>query len=100
MLKGLPGDRCQCPHWGYLFTGTIIVRYADHEETINAGQAFYMAPGHVPEAIEACELIQFSPAEELREVIEVMSRNAQALDPGSGAPSTRSDLAEIARRNA
>lgn len=99
MLKGLPDDRCQCPHWGYLFKGAIVVRYADHEETIREGQAFYMAPGHVPEAIEACELIQFSPATELAEVIEVMNRNAQAMNPGSGAPSTRGDLAEIARQN-
>ncbi len=100
MLKGLPDDCCQCPHWGYLFKGTIVVRYADHEETIKAGEAFYMAPGHVPEALEACELVQFSPAAEMREVIEVMSRNAQALAPGAGAPATRSDVAEIARRNA
>jgi hypothetical protein len=21
MLKGLPDDRCQCPHWGYVFKG-------------------------------------------------------------------------------
>jgi hypothetical protein len=39
LLKGLPDDRCQCPHWGFLFKGKIVVRYADHEETINAGQA-------------------------------------------------------------
>jgi hypothetical protein len=78
LLKGLPDDRCQCPHWGFLFKGKIVVRYADHEETIDAGQAFYMPPGHVPEALEACELVQFSPAAQMREVTEVMRRNAQA----------------------
>jgi hypothetical protein len=40
LLMGLPDNRCQCPYWGYLFKGKIVVRYADHEETINAGQAF------------------------------------------------------------
>ena len=47
MLKGLPGDSCQCPHWGYLLAGRITVGYADHEETYQAGDAFYMPPGHI-----------------------------------------------------
>lgn len=100
LLKGLPGDRCQCPHWGFLFKGTIMVRYADHEETIHAGQAFYMAPGHVPEALENCELVQFSPSAPMREVISVMRRNAQAMDPTSPAPSTRTEAVEIVQRQA
>lgn len=31
-MKGLPDDRCQCPHWGYLFKGNMTARYADREE--------------------------------------------------------------------
>lgn len=99
LLRGLPGDRCQCPHWGYLFKGKILVRYADHEETISAGEAFFIAPGHVPEALEDCELVQFSPSAQLHEVIEVMRRNAQAMDPGVGIPSSRRAAAEIVSRN-
>ena len=26
MLKGLPDDRCHCPHWGFLFKGRFVVR--------------------------------------------------------------------------
>jgi hypothetical protein len=100
LLKGLPDDRCQCPHWGVLFTGKIVVRYADHEETIEAGQAFYMPPGHVPEALEDCELVQFSPTGPRREVVEAMARNAQAMAPASSAPLTRLEAVEIVRRNA
>lgn len=100
LLKGLPDDRCQCPHWGVLFTGKIVVRYADHEETIEAGQAFYMPPGHVPEALEDCELVQFSPTGPRREVVEAMARNAQAMVPASSAPLTRLEAVEIVRRNA
>ena len=49
LLKGLPGDACQCPHWGYLFAGTLTVSYNDRPpETYHAGDAFYMSPGHVP----------------------------------------------------
>src|SRR3990170_4648489 len=44
-LKGLPDDLDQCPHWGYVFKGKIIVRYKDHEEIINEREAYYMAPG-------------------------------------------------------
>lgn len=79
LLKGLPDDRCQCPHWGFLFRGRVVVRYADHEETIEAGQAFYMPPGHVPESIGDCELLQYSPTNELRKLEEVMARNMAAL---------------------
>lgn len=83
MLKGLPDDLCQCPHWGYLFKGRCVIRYADHEELVEAGQAFYMAPGHAPEALEDCELIQFSPAAPMRETLAVMRRNMQAIQPPS-----------------
>ena len=26
MVKGLPDDRCQAPHWGYLFSGRRVAR--------------------------------------------------------------------------
>ena len=48
LLKGLPGDRCQCPHWGYVLKGRLTYRFADHEEVFEAGDAFYLPPGHVP----------------------------------------------------
>ena len=83
LLKGLPDDLCQCPHWGYLFKGKIVVRYADREETIQAGQAFYMEPGHAPEALEDCELVQFSPTDLRHEVVEAMVRNMRAMQQPS-----------------
>ena len=79
LLKGLPDNLCQCPHWGYLFKGRIVVRYADREETVEAGQAFYMPPGHAPEALEPLELIQFSPTVELHETMDAMRRNVQTM---------------------
>ena len=53
LLLGLPGNSCQCPHWGYLLAGKITVSYADREETYEAGDAFYITPGHVPAARRA-----------------------------------------------
>jgi LmbE family N-acetylglucosaminyl deacetylase len=44
---------------------------------VEAGEAFYMAPGHAPEAVEGTELIQFSPAEQLAEVEAAMAAALQ-----------------------
>ena len=56
-LKGLPGDSCQCPHWGYMIADRLTVRYRDHEEVIEPGDAFYMPPGHVPAAQAGSEFV-------------------------------------------
>src|SRR6266566_223554 len=62
LLKGLPDDRCQCPHWGYVLSGKVTFTYADHEEVFEAGDAFYTPPGHVPVAnAPDSVLVQFSP---------------------------------------
>lgn len=79
LLKGLPGDACPCPHWGYVFKGSFTVRYADREETISTGDAFYMEPGHVPVFLEDTEMFEVSPGTELAAVMEVVARNAADL---------------------
>ena len=82
LLKGLPGDRCPCPHWGYVLKGQVTYQFADHDEVFEAGDAFYLPPGHVPIATAASELVQFSPSEQLREVDAVMLKNALAMQGG------------------
>lgn len=83
LLKGLPDDMCQCPHWGYVFTGKITVSYADREEVYGPGDAFYMPPGHAPAAEEGSEFIQFSPTEQLAETIAFITANAQRMMQGA-----------------
>jgi mannose-6-phosphate isomerase-like protein (cupin superfamily) len=79
-MKGLPDDRCQCPHWGYVITGRIVFRYADHDEEFKAGEAFYTPPGHIPvEHQPGSEVVMFSPAEELRKTEAVMMKNMQEM---------------------
>ena len=78
-LKGLPGDRCHCPHWGFLFKGRLTVRYGEEEEVIEAGNAFYMPPGHVPAAEAGSEFVQFSPSEELDTTMAAIQKNMQAM---------------------
>ncbi|HVG74828.1 MAG TPA: hypothetical protein VM824_05570 [Thermoleophilaceae bacterium] len=80
LLKGLPDDRCQCPHWGYVVSGAVTFRYADRDEVCVAGDAFYTPPGHIPVKHEpGTELVTFSPTEELRVTEETMRRNMKEM---------------------
>ena len=74
MLASLPGGNCTCPHWGYVLEGRLIVRYPDREEIIEAGDAFYMPPGHAPEAEEGTEFVLFSPTEQLAETEAALAK--------------------------
>ncbi len=65
MLASLPGGRCSCPHWGTLLKGRVVVHYEDHDEVIEAGDQYYMTPGHVPEVSAGTELLMFSPTDEV-----------------------------------
>ena len=78
-LKGLPGDKCPCPHWGYVLSGKVTFGFDDHDEVCEAGDAFYVPPGHTQRAEAGTEYLQFSPAEDLRVVDEAMMRNMQAM---------------------
>jgi hypothetical protein len=82
LLKGLPDDLCPCPHWGYVFKGRLIWRFADREEVIEAGDAFYAPPGHAPIAEAGSEFVQFSPTEMLRDVEAAMLKNVEATQRG------------------
>jgi hypothetical protein len=80
LLKGLPDDRCQCPHWGYVLKGKLTMRFADREEVYEAGDAFYAPPGHVPVKHEpGTEIVQFSPSKELQQTEAVLMKNMQAM---------------------
>jgi hypothetical protein len=79
LLKGLPDDRCPCPHWGYVFKGRLIYTFGDREEVHEAGDAFYVPGGHLQRADAGTEYLQFSPADELRAVSETIMKNMQQM---------------------
>ena len=83
LFKGLPDDRCQCPHWGYVLKGRVRIRYADHEEVLSAGDVYYMAQGHLPLFEEDSEVIEFSPKGEYQKTMEVAERNLAAMRESS-----------------
>src|SRR6516225_8440335 len=79
LFRGLPDDRCQTPHWGVVLKGRLTFTYADAEDVIEAGGAYYAPPGHTPAADPGTETIEFSPTEELHKTMAVVMKNAQAL---------------------
>ena len=80
LMKGLPDDQCQCPHWGYVVVGKVTFHFGDRDEIYEAGDAFYTPPGHVPVKHEPMtEIVMFSPAEELRETEAVIMKNMEAM---------------------
>lgn len=81
LFKGLPDDRCQCPHWGLMIKGRLRVIYADHEEVLSAGDAYYLPPGHNVVVEDDCEVLEFSPKGEYEKTLQVVARNM----PGEAA---------------
>ena len=79
LFRGLPDDRCQSPHWGYVISGSITFRYAGHEETFETGDAYYAPPGHVPVIAAGTEIVQFSPTGEYERTMAVIAKNLAAL---------------------
>ncbi len=73
LLKGLEGDLCQAPHWGYVIEGELTVTYADgSEETTRGGDLFHWPPGHTVRVSQDAELVLFSPQNEHTRVIDHM----------------------------
>ena len=41
----------------------MTINFKDHKETVNAGEAYYLAPGHIPILEAGTEMVEFSPKE-------------------------------------
>jgi hypothetical protein len=80
VFRGLPDDRCQCPHWGTVVSGRLTMRFADHEESYGAGDAYYATPGHVPLVAAGTEIVEFSPTAALQQTMAVVAANMAAMD--------------------
>ena len=70
LFKGLEGDLCQCPHWGFVLRGQITTTDANgRRETVHANDLFYWPPGHNVKVDADSEIIMFSPQREHSHVI-------------------------------
>jgi hypothetical protein len=73
LLRGLEGDACQAPHWGYMLSGEVVVTYTnDTDETCSANDLFYWPPGHSVRVVDDAEVIMFSPQVEHELVMDHM----------------------------
>jgi mannose-6-phosphate isomerase-like protein (cupin superfamily) len=61
----------------YVIKGKLTVRSATGEETFEAGDAYYVGPGHTPVLSAGTEVVEFSPTEKLGETFEVVNKNMQ-----------------------
>ena len=77
-FRGLPDDRCQCAHWGYVVRGKLTFKTAGGEETFAAGDAYYAPPGHTPVLYAGTEVVEFSPTTDLQQTLEVVEQNMAA----------------------
>lgn len=78
VFRGLPGDRCQFPRWGYVVKGKVGFRFDDHEETFAAGEAYYVPQGHTPIHYAGAEIVEFSPTDQLSDALDVAMTNLGA----------------------
>ena len=77
LLKGLEGDACPAPHWGYMLCGEVVVTYTNGtQETCSENDLFYWPPGHSVRVVDDAEVILFSPQREHTQVIDHMLAQA------------------------
>lgn len=70
MLESLPNGRCQADHWGYLLEGCFEADYGTHKETVEAGQAYHLEPGHLITVLEDCAALQFTRSEAEQQILD------------------------------
>ncbi|MCA1831736.1 MAG: hypothetical protein ABR548_01905 [Actinomycetota bacterium] len=71
LFAGLPGDLCDCPHWGYVLRGSMHIRYADGtEEVTSGGELYYWPGGHTGwTGPDGATFLEFSPTKEIAPVL-------------------------------
>jgi hypothetical protein len=78
LLKGLPNDRCQGAHWGYVTRGRIRIQYADRDEVLSAGDYFYMPPNHSGVTEEDTEFLEVAPPHQHQQFLDNARANLKA----------------------
>jgi hypothetical protein len=67
--QGLPGGVCQCPHYGYVFTGRMRAVYPGTDwpdEIAEAGDVYFFPAGHSIIYDEPSEVLELNPAAALQ----------------------------------
>ena len=75
LFVGLPDDRCQCSHWGYVIKGKLTYKTDAGDEVFETGDAYYVGPGHLPVLSAGTQVVEFSPTDALNETMAVVEKN-------------------------
>lgn len=78
----VPGCPPSCPatHIGYVISGKMSCKFLDDdtEETYEAGQTYYIRPGHIPTVHEETIAIEFAP--EAHKVVEKVASGEEKVE--------------------
>ena len=76
LFTGLPDDRCQAAHYGYVISGKVAFRYADGSvDEVTAGEAYVATPGHTPVLFAGTEVVEFTNTEALNQTMAAVMAN-------------------------
>ncbi|MEB4209574.1 hypothetical protein OQ789_10935 [Mycobacterium sp. 94-17] len=81
-LGGFPGKVCQCPHYGYIFEGSIRAVYPDSDEPDEvavAGEAYFFPAGHVLIYPEPTKALELNPAHALQRCMDLTQSALEKL---------------------
>jgi len=67
--------------------GKTGFRFPDREDTYEAGDAYYVPPGHTPVHHAGAEIVEFSPTEILAETIPWVMKNLEEAGLSMGSSS-------------
>ncbi len=60
--------------------GKVGFRSSGNEELFEAGDAYYVGPGHTPILYAGTEVVEVSPSEELGRTMEVVTKNMEEME--------------------
>lgn len=74
-FEGLPDNMCGSPHWGYVIEGDLRIQYpGGKEDTISAGEVFYLPAPHTGIVNKNVKFIDFSPDGKLAPVLDHIAK--------------------------
>lgn len=80
LLAGLPNDRCQGEHWGYVLRGRLRITDANNREELLVGGDFYhLAPGHTGVAEEDTDFIEVGEPGPHQQFVDQARTNLAAI---------------------
>jgi hypothetical protein len=76
-VGGMAGGVCPCPHYGYVFSGSIRSVYPNTDmpdEVAVAGEAYFFPAGHILIYEEPTRALELNPAFALGQCMDAMQR--------------------------